>query len=205
MLSDVHCLVHISLFSRKIPNCENIKVENNFSDNFIKWKSDFESDYVDLVSSKLYSVENHIDELCIENLSQNDIDEVVNDLCNVLVFSAKETFGNLANNKKYQKNRSVKQKPWFNKKCEKNRKIFHKARAKYNRVKNVETRKSLKLKAKNYRKVLNLSYAKYKENFSNELRSASKYDARKFWNILNKYSDLKRPKLSEVALSEFFE
>ena len=205
MLSDVHCLIHISLFSRNTPKCENENVENNLSENFVKWKSDFESDYVELVSSNLYEVENHIDELCIKDLCQNDIDEVVDKLCNVLVSSAKETFGNSVSSKLYKKNRNVKQKPWFNKKCEKNRKIFHKAKAKYNRVKNAETRKSLKLKAKNYRKSLNLSYAKYKENFSNELRSASKYDSRKFWNILNKYSDSNRSKIPDVPLDEFYE
>ena len=43
---------------------------------------------------KLCGIENDTDKLCFKDVSQNDIDEVVDNLCNVLVSSAKETFWN---------------------------------------------------------------------------------------------------------------
>ena len=62
-----------------------------------------------------------------ENASEIDINNLVGDIADIFVKSAASTFG-------YRKNKQTKgnekQKPWFTKKCDKNRRDFKKSQEK---------------------------------------------------------------------------
>jgi hypothetical protein len=61
--------------------------------NFIKWKSEFKEDYVDLVSTNISNVLNVLDTIKPENVLQSDIDNILNGFSSVLLDAAKDTFG----------------------------------------------------------------------------------------------------------------
>ena len=194
MLSNVQSPIHISFCVKETENLNfsnDVSTSSNVNKNFIKWKSERNEDYVDLVPTNISNVINVLDTIKPDNVLQSDIDNLVNGFSSVLpvLDAAKDTFGIYKTRNVDGNKLSNTHKTWFSKTCENKRKKFHKARATYNKNKNYNTRRNMKIHAKEYKRTMQESYRKFNDSFANELRQMSKSDSRKFLNILNRYSE----------------
>ena len=92
------------------------------------------------------NIEVIIDELHVkQNISQSDIDIVVNNLCDLFSKSSSYVFG-IVNKKPRYINSS--NKPWYNANCKTKRKNFHRCRRKYGYVKNQVNKNDIKRASK---------------------------------------------------------
>ena len=133
LYSDCHCCLRINL-KAILDNIRNDKVpvtEEGNTQNFVRWKNQKKSEYVNRIHEDpkgiLAMITAKLNELSV-NISQNQMNDIISEInCN-FTDAAIETFGKIGQRKKWKHDDS---KPWFNKKCSKNRKKFHKARKRY--------------------------------------------------------------------------
>ena len=113
---------------------------------------------------------------------KEDIDSVMNKICDTFHNAAKISFGTRNNNKSKGENKS---KPWFNESCKTARRKFHLAKKIHNKYKSDETKASLRVKSKEYKTTLDRCIKDYKANLSQKLKNLRSKNGRDFWKILN--------------------
>ncbi|CAC5399716.1 unnamed protein product [Mytilus coruscus] len=187
---DLQCRLHVT-FSKS----DSIVTENNSDKNFVRWKSEQKSEYVNRIHNDpegiLATVMNKLDESSVNNdATQNDINNIVLDISKNFKNAAAETFGKIKKHKHFYKHENSK--PWFNSKCSMSRKKFHKARKRYSFLKNAENRRKMRQASKEHKITLNKSFANYQQKAADELRSISKKDTKALWKILNNLNSSKK-------------
>ena len=131
-----------------------------------------------------------IDQLCSllddlskeRNVSQGDVNEVIDSLNEIFISNCRSSFGiTVSNNQKGKpKNDS-----WFNNECKTARKNFHSAKFRYKLRKNFENKCRLNSCSKQYKKTLRKAQVKYKNEKIKAIRKLKKSDPRKYWKFLN--------------------
>ena len=148
MLSDVHHAIHIT-FSCNLNTNVN-KLDSLSGHSKIKWTDNKRNEFVNMVHNQVDRVTLLIDDLNElhnrNNCTQVDIDQCVNEICDVFISSANSTMKSKPRSRALKPN----SKPWYTKKCDESRKKFHKARKKYNLQKTEANRKRLKLCSRQY-------------------------------------------------------
>ncbi|CAC5426463.1 unnamed protein product [Mytilus coruscus] len=188
---------------------DSIVTENNSDKNFVRWKSEQKSEYVDRIHNDpegiLATVMNKLDELSVNNdATQNDINNIVLDISKNFKNAAAETFGKIKKHKHFYKHENSK--PWFNRKCSMSRKKFHKARKRYSFLKNAENRRKMRQASKEHKITLNKSFANCQQKAADELRSISKKDTKALWKILNNLnSSKKKDSNDDISLKALYD
>ena len=137
------------------------------------------------------------------NVSHNDVNFVVDKLNDVFKNSSLAVFGSKCNNKTYIKRAD--NKPWYNKKCDTKRKIFHRARKNYKQLKNAVNRVAMKEASKSYKNVLNKSFQDYQQKVADNLRKKSRSDPKGLWKILNNIDKSKTQVGENIDLNAFYD
>ena len=120
-----------------------------------------------------------------QNVNQNYINTLVTDIGQVLLNSAKQTFGvKLVNTNSSKKKIITKgDKPWFDIECKRARQYYRKMKRKkgesqysYNLAKNSE---------KEYKKVLNKAMKNYRKKMTKKMQNLRFQNTKEYWRILN--------------------
>ena len=77
-------------------------------------------------------------------------------------------------------------KPWFNKECSIQRKLYHKANNNNWRVRTVESNTNLIRRSKEYKKISNTQFHLYNKKCINKLRGLKQTDPNFYWSLLNR-------------------
>ena len=107
----------------------------------------------------------------MNNLNNNDIDYIIDSICDLLIDSAKQIGCFHATNRSNVaiKSRNIKT-SWFNQFCRHKRNMFFAAKRNHNNVYSDLGNLQLKYACKEYKSELNLQLRKYKKHFQHELR-----------------------------------
>ena len=156
------------------------------------WSTNMKCDFVkNICVESIIDIEKHIEMLNdIDNLTQENVDDVVNMISLVFDGSArkckmkKKCYGNI---RLYTRNNE--NKPWFSKDCEVKRKEYFNAKNKFRNNNSIYALNKMKKASKNYKKQLKLSYQKYYKDINIEIKKLSKHDPKRFWKIINNKKD----------------
>ncbi|CAC5399374.1 unnamed protein product [Mytilus coruscus] len=186
LLSDVHSAIHITLKSQSVSH-ENNSV-TSYQTSKTRWHDNKRNQFVNTVHNKkeqLSAILNDLHNLhSSDHCTQHEIDTVVDNIGEILVSSANDTF---VKNRGTTTQRTNK-KPWYTKKCYDARKKFHKARKQYSLHKNETNHKKLLDFSKQYKQITNKAYNDYQFNLESKIRNTSKINGREFWKILNNFN-----------------
>ena len=140
-----------------------------------------------------------------ENISQNDIDCVLEDMNEVFLTAAVNTFGSIPDNN--NNNNRKKKKPsnptWYGPQCKLMRKKWHNAKYRYKLNKTEVNKTTLKHSSKAYKKVMRQSYYKFKKFQVKKLSGLKHSNPKKYWKNLNG-SKQETIKASQEQLFDYF-
>ena len=170
LYSDAHCALSINLnvnfkndhpkISTEAVNTVKTKLWNtDKADQFVQ---NIDIDAVTIIDKKLDML------LETDEISQSDVDCVVNDIGNIFKDSATISFGTIKRNFKKVKNKN--ERPWFNRECRVARNVYHNTRRLYNRYKSEHNKNLLKTVSKNYKRTISKSIKSYDNARINKLR-----------------------------------
>ena len=117
-------------------------------------------------------------------ITQNDINSIVENIGVIFEKSAKLSFGYAGKNKSTI-TQDIKIKPWFNNECRSTRNLYHYTRKMYNKNKTEHNKRKLKQVSKEYKNVIYKSQKQHKANRINKLRNLKNSNPREYWKILN--------------------
>ena len=201
LYSDAHCALSINLnvnfkndhskISTEAVNTVKTKLWNtDKADQFVQ---NIDIDAVTIIDKKLDML------LETDEISQSDVDCVVNDIGNIFKDSATISFGTTKRNFKKVKNKN--ERPWFNRECRVARNVYHNTRRLYNRYKSEHNKNLLKTVSKNYKRTISKSIKSYDNARINKLRDLRSSNPKEYWKILNS-SD--RRQRSEACLDDLY-
>ena len=170
LYSDAHCPIALALNIQIIddPNC----IENNPSISKTKlWNSDKSESFINNIDIlKVAEIEMHLDSIQNKNnVSKEEIDEIVLGVGTLFEATAKETFGSINIKKKKSKTIKPHVKPWFNAECSRAHNMYHRSRRLYNKYKTDYYKNILKIVSKKYKKTLSFNNRQFTTEKSNEL------------------------------------
>ena len=117
------------------------------------------------------------------NITQNNLDLIVDSLNNLILESADKSFSKCTTSKFCAPNANPPS--WFGKKCSKARKQFHTARFQYKLRKNLQNKENLKNASKHYKNTVKQFHRKHKTDAVKKLKNLKHSNPRKYWQILN--------------------
>jgi hypothetical protein len=137
-------------------------------------------------------------------VNQNYINTLVTDIGQVLLDSAKQTFGVKLVNTNYSKKKKIAKgdKPWFDIDCKRARQNYRKMKRKkgesqysYNLAKDSE---------KEYKTVLNKAMKNYRKKMTKEMKNLRSQNTQEYWQILNQCDHSSQPNIPFLDLVDFF-
>ena len=202
MFSDVHNQLH---FSFCIPCTKIHKVQDDIKSNtYVRWNTKKSTEFTHVLDNEkltvLQQIEHTLNDIDTQSITQNQVNELVNEIGKVFLDTASTVFGSIG--KKQVKTDT--EKPWFNRECKNKRDEFHRLRKIYRNIKTLENKTNMNRSARDYRKLLHNNYKKYQENCADELRSLSRSDTKAFWKTLHKFSN-KQKVNPQVDIGTFYE
>ena len=187
ILSDAHCPVSLEI-KLQLP-CEQEHVNNHSSSDESKrvklWDETLKDEFLYNIDLNAFDkINENISCLRLErNITQNDIDCIVESFNKVIITSAEKSFGTYKISD--QSNASSKPLSWFGRKCTKARKQFHTARFQYKLRKSFENKERLKTASKSYKYIVKSSHTKFQQNNIANIRSLKYCNPKKYWKLLN--------------------
>ena len=158
------------------------------------WKPELAADY-----KKSFDVESicdlhdRLDRVNLINLEQYQLDDIMNDVCNLFINPAK-TLGISKPQKsktKAKKPKTTSNKPWFSNVCKNKRVEYNRKKNRLKVSKTDEARTELKDEAKQYKKLLKNQRKLYYKELHHKLRELKQNNGKEYWNILNKCTNKK--------------
>ena len=134
-----------------------------------------------------------------DNITQNDINLVLENISDVFLSSAQNSFG-LLYDRKVQK---TKQPTWYGPECKIMTKRWHNAKYRYKLDKTDTNKTTLKQNSKAYKRTMRQSYHKFKKYQVKKLRSLKHSNPKRYWKILNG-SKQETIKASQEQLFDYF-
>ena len=198
LFSDGHALLQWSLKCHS----PSITVSNPEIEQYsikLRWDEKHSENFVKNINeNEFLSVMEEINEI---RPSPENIESITKKLTDILNKSAHAT---LKTPNIIKKNMNGKGQPWFGTKCEKARKVYHKAKLNYNKHRNIQNKQRLNMASSNYKKTMNFYINKY--NFENEkkLRNMETKNPKKYWKILKKSKKKKSDVSNQPDINEFY-
>ena len=124
-----------------------------------------------------------------DDVTHDCINDIVSDLQNMFVNTAKPTFGYTSNE---QRSTDLNKNPWCDNTCKEKRDEFNRVRYIYRFDQSDRRKEELNLKEKAFRRQMNISFRKIQENNAAKLLEASKNDTNKMWKISNNMNGCKK-------------
>ena len=134
------------------------------------------------------------------DISESDINDVVNKIETLFQDSCKRTFG-YNKPKPKQKVSNKKQFTWFNLECKNARNLYHRSRRLYNKHKTEYYKQLLKTISKDYKRVMNKNKKRSDQTRIDNLRNLKSTNAKDYWRILNNG----KQKQPEAPLNDLYE
>ena len=201
MCSDIHCPITFSCINNNydhslIPEVtviggpDDVKPNVGLQRSGIHWDSRKKDVYIENIDV------NGINDLMEMLQNDIDVDVVTNQLSDILVKAAKETF-------EYRKRKKNDEngKPWFDGDCRKSKRVYNRARNRYKRFRCEENFNLVKEKNKMYKRCINRSFKKYQQEFRNKLRKCKNSNPKLYWNLLNNG----KKNVCKVSINDLFE
>ena len=138
-----------------------------------------------------------------QDICKNDIDSYVNEVCNVLIESAKETFGTYEFNRNFFKS-SQNSNQWFNADCRKARREFRKAQRLHRHYGSNLFKERLRQSEIYYKKVMDENIIRYNNEISNKMKTLKTKNPREFWKLFNRCNTRNKSDISINTLFDFF-
>ncbi|CAC5383795.1 unnamed protein product [Mytilus coruscus] len=201
LFSDVHCPLSISVYATNVDGCEVPDYIEESVERIRKWDSD-----------KLIEFQQNINQGKIKdllyNLKEPRVDVNVNihveKLCEILIESAKATFGISHSKNGKTRQKSFMNKPWFNRECKFARQNYRKFRRKFKINRTTVSRSNLAGSENIYKKTLDKNHRLYRQNLSKKLKELRTKNSREYWKVLNQGKRKKQPDIPIEKLFDFF-
>ncbi|CAG2232095.1 unnamed protein product [Mytilus edulis] len=200
LFSDVHSPLSLTL------SCKNKKhsdlATNNFTPKIGKWKCEKTLDFRDNLDGemieklffKIQSLHN-----AKENAQKPEVDEVVFDLCNILLKSAETTFG-LTSNKAHRHSK----KQWFDLKCLKAKKEFRKSKRLCKKYGSNIFKERLRVSELSYKKTMDNAIVRFNTDFRNKMKNMRTKNPKEFWKLFHGNRQRDISKIPLQTLVDFF-
>lgn len=200
LFSDAHCPISLELNVQFHLQNRNKPVRKETHKKPVLWEPDKTETFIENFDvARAAEIEAKLDNLlATNNISKNDIDDLVTHIGSLYESCSKTTFGY---KKVKQKDKYSKFKPWFNRSCINARNVYHKTRKMYNKYKSEYYKTILKTVSKNYKNTLNVHRHKFKAERIQKLRRLKTSDPREYWKIIN--SD-KKTEETHATLDDLF-
>jgi len=130
------------------------------------------------------------------------INEISKDVENILIHSAKTTFGTQNRTNSYLTKPNTR-KPWFNNKCKDARKAYHTCKRNYHFTKNQANTSDLKKAIRHYKRTLRNKLLVFKKEFRKKLKSMKSSKPKDYWNYINSINKKKR--IPDVDINVFYD
>ena len=141
--------------------------------------------------------------LLLQDVSINDVNEVVKTIGNIFKHISASVFGSKCKKSFCEKNKAE-NKPWFDMKCREKDRVSIDVK-KYSHIKNQINKTDMKNASKLYKIQLNKSYCEYQDKTANIIREKSRTDPKGLWKILNNIDRKKSDVSNNVTLEQFVE
>ena len=207
LFSDVHSPLCLCL-SAKGDISPEIITNKNGSDFIGKWKHEKANEYVnnidvektsEILRSLLYCIED------IEGVDKTNIDVIVDDICDVLLNAAKNTFGvHTYNTNDGMRHKKELNKEWFSTDCKHARKEYRKSKRLCKRYGSNLFKERLRLAEKNYKKTMDDNIRSYHNNLRTKMKQLRRKNPREFWKIWNKTKNTDTCGITTESLFNFF-
>ena len=197
-LSDVHCPVIFTLDYDNIgvskTNHKNKQeINENRTESKPNWDQKHEKDFLDKIdTSAVNQITNQLKILSenIDHITQKDIDEITNDICQTMTTSAKQ-LGMIKEKGKRSKNVNKQDKkrqsyPWFDSSCKIKRACFRKAKLHAKRYKTEITRVNKRNAEKEYKRSISVNYSHHQAALQREIRHLRSSNPKEYWNVINR-------------------
>ncbi|CAG2246849.1 unnamed protein product [Mytilus edulis] len=200
LFSDVHSPLSLTL------SCKNKKHSdletNNFTPKIGKWKCEKTLDFRDNLDGemieklffKIQSLHN-----AKENAQKPEVDEVVFDLCNILLKSAETTFG-LTSNKAHRHSKMQ----WFDLKCLKAKKEFRKSKRLCKKYGSNIFKERLRVSELSYKKTMDNAIVRFNTDFRNKMKNMRTKNPKEFWKLFHGNRQRDISKIPLQTLVDFF-
>ena len=206
LYSDVHCPVYAVLRSKQSLVDEQFDNTPEKTPKITTWdrnKADLYSDNLDI--TKIADVEIKLCRLYEGNdISQNDIDDIVSDIAALFMKCSEETFGTRSKDCRSSPKSTNSKFPRFDRSCNEMRNMYHKTRKAYNKYKTQYFKDLLKTVSKQYKLTLRQANSRYKTVKIEKLRKLKNADPKKYWNILNENNHKSETTATLDSFYEFF-
>ncbi|CAG2247790.1 unnamed protein product [Mytilus edulis] len=156
LFSDVHSPITVSFKStyQEHSDSENISQNTNEKDEKIKkWNWDLQNDFKNILSQERKDmIFESLNQISSDNIDQLKVDTIFDDVCKIMLNSARNTFG-IFKPKKRKKLKPV-DKPWFDEECRFARQNYRKLKRNISSKSSVQQKQNLRLTEKKYKQIL---------------------------------------------------
>ncbi|CAG2186247.1 unnamed protein product [Mytilus edulis] len=193
LYSDIHCPLELVLnCSNTKQSNVNINVESGENNTYIgKWNHDQVNEYKEnldkesisqLLSFIMTKTEN------VQNVDKNTIDEIVNEIRDVLLNSARNTFGEFVQKTYGFDYTGGKQnhRDWFNTECRRERRAFRKSKRLYKRYGSRIFKERLRRSETLYKKTMDKNIRSFNVDLRSKMKKMRTKNPKEFWKIINR-------------------
>ena len=155
------------------------------------WDNSKCQEYIENLNTKLlHEINDHLEIFDNTENKQDQIDTILDQVGQLLVKAAKDTFGqreiNSTINKK-KKEVKTQSKPWYTKYCRNKKVIFNRARKRFQITKANNDFQIMQREGKEYKRAIRAAYNKHRENVREEVRNLRyQNNTQKYWNYIKK-------------------
>ena len=205
LYSDIHSPLILEFDCKRVHYTNVDTCTENISELIGRWNFDKIKDFKDnidsnqvnnLLSSILLNSEN------IVNIEQTNVDDFVYDVTNILLESARKTFGVYSVSSHVKEKRMSKD--WFDKNCKKARQDYRKSLRLYKHYGSNIFKERLKHSERVYKVTMDNSIRNFNEKLKQQMKSIRNRNPREFWKILNQKKNKVNSDLDIQTLFDFF-
>lgn len=205
LLSDVHNPIKLTVQIRS----ESFETtpEGETSSKHLLWDRYCPEKFVDCIDVlKISEIESKLDFFSETGVkTKNDIDLLVQDICNLFTNTADKAYGKKRSGKLAynfnKKTNNSKTKDWFGPKCAAARKDFLTAKNRFRRSHTLLDKHTMKMKGKQYRKITHIYHRRFIDKNACKLKELKSKDPKTFWRFVTG----KEKSKVKVGVNEFYE
>ena len=188
LYSDIHMPLtcHLNCITCGENELENVP-QRNLPERIKSWDPTKSNEFCTNISAlELLNIEQTLDNKISDpdNIHKSDVDLLFNNTANLLLSSAKTTFGTfLPRTSDTDRNKRTKQ--WFNDDCYKARKFCRKTKRRYKLYGSNIFKQQLQDAERKYKSTLNKAYKDYRAKLQRKIKKLRSSNPKEYWNIVN--------------------
>lgn len=213
-LSDKHCPIILKL-SVKTEFKENTirppptycnSMASEFQGIHINWNNQKKDQYPNSFDqSKISELEQKLESLPHTLVTQEAMDEVINELNDIYLNPAEKTgMVKRRKRKQYIRPKPKCEKAWFTQECIKERGIYIKLKNRYSKLKTPDSRNAYAEGFKRYKKFINKAKRQFDADLHKKLRNLKTVNPKEYWDILNGTEGAKKT-VNKIAMQVFMQ